>query len=148
MKIACQAGTSITTMVGDLSGFKSPIWYTPNGIANVLSLLSVRKMYRVRYVSDTNIPYFAVDRRQNIEVYRVNKRTLLLRYGTGQRKTSGSCVGFNSETTTRRIHKQRVSCGEIGTTDTGGIFHLLPPRRRQQRIPKLSHNKAFSAPEW
>ena len=61
MKIACQAGTTNTTMVRDLPGFKSPIWYTLYGIANVLSLSSVRKMYRVGYVGGAATPYFTVD---------------------------------------------------------------------------------------
>jgi hypothetical protein len=60
MKISCQAGTSETKMIGDLPGFGAPVWHTPHGIANVLSLSAVRMMYKVRYIMNAKVPYFAV----------------------------------------------------------------------------------------
>ena len=36
-------------MIGDLDGSSEPVWYTPKGIANVLSLASVRKHFAVEY---------------------------------------------------------------------------------------------------
>ena len=35
--------------MGDLEGFPEPLWFTPDGIANVLSLANVRKYFEVEY---------------------------------------------------------------------------------------------------
>ena len=52
MIIHSQAGTSSTDQVGDLESYPEPIWYDPNGIANILSLASVKKYSRVTYDSN------------------------------------------------------------------------------------------------
>ena len=50
MHIHCNAGTVVCDTIGDLPGFGT-VWYHPNGIANVLSLAKVQKMFRVTYDS-------------------------------------------------------------------------------------------------
>ena len=41
LHIRCNAGVKTTTMRGNLSGY-GPVWYFPNGIANILSLSHVK----------------------------------------------------------------------------------------------------------
>ena len=61
MKIACQSGVSSTNLVGDLEGFPEPLWFTPDGIANVLSLASVRKHFPVKYITKGSRARFVVE---------------------------------------------------------------------------------------
>ncbi len=51
MLIHTNAGDTTTRMVGDLDGH-GEVWYHPSGIANILSLSNVKKMYRVTFDSD------------------------------------------------------------------------------------------------
>jgi hypothetical protein len=39
-----------TRMRGDLPGYDGPVWYNPDGIANILSLSDVEKYHHVSYV--------------------------------------------------------------------------------------------------
>jgi hypothetical protein len=51
MTIHCNAGTTKTNLVGDLPGY-GQVWYNPNGISNILSLLRVtRSGYQVTFDS-------------------------------------------------------------------------------------------------
>ena len=43
-------GVTVTDLIGDLSGFGA-VWNHPNGIAYILSLLKIKKRYRVTYDS-------------------------------------------------------------------------------------------------
>ena len=48
--IHCNAGITRTNLVGDLSGYGT-VWYHPDGIANILSLAEVCKLFHVTYDS-------------------------------------------------------------------------------------------------
>ena len=50
LHIRCNAGVKTTSMRGNLSGY-GPVWYFPNGIANILSLSHVKEKCRVTYDS-------------------------------------------------------------------------------------------------
>ena len=50
MRIQCNAGIRMTTLVGDLPGYR-PVWFDPRAIANVLSLKLVREKYHIEYNS-------------------------------------------------------------------------------------------------
>ena len=50
MRIHCNAGSRLTTLIGDLPGYGT-VWYDPMAIANILSLRQVRKQYHVMYNS-------------------------------------------------------------------------------------------------
>ena len=50
LHIRCNTGVKTTTMRGNLSGY-GPVWYLPNGIANILSLSHVKEKFRVTYDS-------------------------------------------------------------------------------------------------
>ncbi len=50
MRIKCNAGTTVTNLKGDLPGY-GPVWYNPEGIANILSLARVGDKYRITYDS-------------------------------------------------------------------------------------------------
>ena len=45
--VHCNAGTIVLTKKGTLGDFPEPVWYNPKGIANILSLHSVKSHYRV-----------------------------------------------------------------------------------------------------
>ena len=51
MKIQCNAGTRVTNLVGDLTGY-GPVWFDSRVIANVLSLKLVKEKYHIQYDSD------------------------------------------------------------------------------------------------
>ena len=51
MRIHCQSGSVTTHLVGEYRDYPEPVWYTPTGIANVLSLAKVKGHYRMRYDS-------------------------------------------------------------------------------------------------
>ena len=51
MRIQCNAGTLVTSLVGDLPGY-GPVWFDPRAIANVLSLKLVKEKYRIQYNSN------------------------------------------------------------------------------------------------
>jgi hypothetical protein len=51
MRVRCNAGIKSNSLQGTLGGFPEPVWYNPSGAANILSLNSVKKHYRVRYDS-------------------------------------------------------------------------------------------------
>ena len=46
MELATQAGSITTNMVGDLPGYGT-VWFHPNGIANILALVNVKKNHKV-----------------------------------------------------------------------------------------------------
>jgi hypothetical protein len=51
MYIHCNAGVTSTNLIGDLPGY-GPVWYHPNGIANILSLARMKDRHRVTFDSD------------------------------------------------------------------------------------------------
>ena len=51
MRIQCNAGTRVTSLIGDLPGY-GPVWFDPRAIANVLSLKLVKEKYRIEYNSN------------------------------------------------------------------------------------------------
>ena len=51
MRIQCNAGTRVTNLIGDLSGY-GPVWFDPRAIANVLSLKLVKGKYHIQYNSN------------------------------------------------------------------------------------------------
>ena len=50
LRIRCNAGVKTTTTRGNLSGY-GPVWYFPNGIANIMSLIHVKEKFRVTFDS-------------------------------------------------------------------------------------------------
>jgi hypothetical protein len=59
-RISCNAGVVIVKMIGDLPGYPAPIWYHPDGIANILSLFRVTEHCRVQYDSNEERAAFHV----------------------------------------------------------------------------------------
>jgi hypothetical protein len=52
MRIQCNAGVTTTNLKGWLGDFPEPVWYNPDGVANIMSLFVIKKYYRVRYDSN------------------------------------------------------------------------------------------------
>ncbi|GKY97397.1 hypothetical protein MPSEU_000698200 [Mayamaea pseudoterrestris] len=62
MVIKCNAGTVRTNMMGDLEGY-GPVWWYPQGLANILSLAQVRKKFTVEYLMHgVERPMFVVEK--------------------------------------------------------------------------------------
>jgi hypothetical protein len=51
MDIHCNAGVTSTNLIGDLPGY-GPVWYHPNGIANIISLARVKDQHRATFDSE------------------------------------------------------------------------------------------------
>ena len=49
MNVRGNAGVSRTNMIGDFKGYPEPVWYDPNGIANILSMAQVERYFPVTY---------------------------------------------------------------------------------------------------
>ena len=47
ISVQCNAGTVLLTEKGYLGDYPVPVWYNPKGVANIMSLNSVAKHYRV-----------------------------------------------------------------------------------------------------
>ena len=54
MRLHCNAGTVMLTQQGYLGEYPSPVWYHPNGVANILSLRNLTQHYRVTMDSGTS----------------------------------------------------------------------------------------------
>ena len=76
MKITCQAGTKKTKTIGDLPGFPEPVWHTPGGIVNVLSLASMRKHYAVTYDGSSEAPGFRVRTNAGVLLFKESEKGL------------------------------------------------------------------------
>jgi hypothetical protein len=50
-RIRCNTGVVDVKMIGNPTGYPAPVWYYPDGIANILSLHCVKKHCRVQYDS-------------------------------------------------------------------------------------------------
>lgn len=60
MTIHCNAGSTRTTMIGDLPGYGT-VWYNPDGVANILSVSRViDRGYQVRYDSQVENRFLVV----------------------------------------------------------------------------------------
>jgi hypothetical protein len=59
-RISCNAGVVITDLIGDLPGYPNPVWYHPQGIANILSLHRVGKSCRIQYDNEVSDAAFRV----------------------------------------------------------------------------------------
>jgi hypothetical protein len=51
MDIHCDAGVTSTNLIGDLPGY-GPVWYHPNGIANIISLARMKDQHHVTFDSE------------------------------------------------------------------------------------------------
>ena len=49
MRVRCNAGVTTTNLMGWLGDYPNPVWYNPNGVANILSLFLVQRYYWVQY---------------------------------------------------------------------------------------------------
>jgi len=61
MRVRCNAGVRTTNQQGRLGNFPEPVWYNPKGVANILSLNSVKKHYRVTYDSAERDTFVVTD---------------------------------------------------------------------------------------
>jgi hypothetical protein len=51
MQLATQAGSTTTNWMADVPGYYRPVWFHPDGIANILSMVNVIAKYHVTYDS-------------------------------------------------------------------------------------------------
>jgi hypothetical protein len=51
MRVWCNAGWTVTNLMGTFPGYPGEVWFNPDGIANILSLADVAKHFRVCYDS-------------------------------------------------------------------------------------------------
>ena len=51
MVIHSHGGSRTTNKVGDFPGYPNPVWFDPEGIANILSMSNMQKLYRITYDS-------------------------------------------------------------------------------------------------
>jgi hypothetical protein len=62
MRVRCNAGVRTTNQQGKLGSFPEPVWYNPKGVANILSLNSVKRHYRVTYDSAGSDTFVVTDK--------------------------------------------------------------------------------------
>ena len=69
MRVRCNAGVRTTNQQGRLGSFPEPVWYNPKGVANILSLNSVKKHYRVTYDSAGSDAFIVTDTSNSLELH-------------------------------------------------------------------------------
>ena len=58
-----------TNQQGRLGNFPEPVWYNPKGVANILSLNSVKKYYRVTYDSAGSDTFVVTDATNSLKLH-------------------------------------------------------------------------------
>ena len=66
MRVRCNAGWTVTNMVGRLPGYPREVWYNPASITNILSLSDVTKYFCVHFDSGV-APSFIVEKPDGTE---------------------------------------------------------------------------------
>jgi hypothetical protein len=61
MRVRCNAGVRSTNLMGWLGTFPEAVWHDPNAAANILSLYTVKKYYRVKYDSSIDDAFIVSD---------------------------------------------------------------------------------------
>jgi hypothetical protein len=69
MRVRCNAGVRTTNQQGRLGSFPEPVWYNTKGAANILSLNSVKKYYRVTYDSAGGDTFVVTDATNSFELH-------------------------------------------------------------------------------
>jgi hypothetical protein len=52
MRVCCNVGWMVTNKIRRFPGYPGEVWYNPDGIANIISLIDVEKYFHVRYDSE------------------------------------------------------------------------------------------------
>jgi hypothetical protein len=61
IRVRCNAGVRTTNQQGRLGNFPEPVWYNPKGVANILSLNSVKRHYHGTYDRNSNDTFIVTD---------------------------------------------------------------------------------------
>ena len=75
MELATQAGSTTTNMVGDLPGYGT-VWFHPNGIANILALVNVKKNHKVEYNSVNGNDFIVTKNDGSKKIFKQSKKVI------------------------------------------------------------------------
>jgi hypothetical protein len=75
MDIHCNAGVTSTDLIGDLPGY-GPVWYHPNGIANILSPSRMKDRHRVTFDSNNGNRFIIHKKDGSTRDFRESKKGL------------------------------------------------------------------------
>ena len=78
MRVRCNAGVRTTNQQGRLGNFPEPVWYNPKGVANILSLNSVKKHDRVTYDSAGSDTFVVTDANNSLSYTSSSPRTVCM----------------------------------------------------------------------
>lgn len=127
LQLKCNAGMVEVQQVADLPGYPEPVWFHENGIANVLSLSRVSKLYPVTY---NNTDGFTIHKPEGTKhQFKESPRGLFYLDAMAQRNSSGEhdmmlimTVNENKARYTQReferaklARKIQHTLGQIGT---------------------------------
>lgn len=82
MRVFCNAGVTTTNLMGWLGDYPNPVWYNPNGVANILSLFLVQRYYWVQYDNEIEDAFHVTmkDAWYNYLVQAIREGTVHLRW--------------------------------------------------------------------
>jgi hypothetical protein len=84
------------SQMGTLPGY-GKVWYEPNGIANIVSLLQVKERYHVRYNSDQNVFVVTKPDRTIYEFIELNSSVYYYDLAVPTNKCSYGIGGYGSK---------------------------------------------------
>jgi Reverse transcriptase (RNA-dependent DNA polymerase)/Zinc knuckle len=99
MRVRCNAGWSVTNLMGRLPGYPGEVWYNPDGIANILSLADAEKYFRIRYDSGKESA-FVVEKPDGTERKFLKTASGLFCYDTAAVECSGGLLPSPGSATT------------------------------------------------
>lgn len=117
LPIKTNAGVGHTNLKGDLPGYPEPVWFYPNGIANILSMAGVRKLYRITY--DCDEKYFAVHKPDGDRYFRESSGGLYY-YNTEQPQNHRSAMNITPSSNHRSGNDRGGSPPRSGGSNNSG----------------------------
>ena len=73
LRIHCNAGTVSTNVKGYLGAYPEPVWFNPEGIANILSMNNVAKYFRIKMDTKTGDEIIVSSHKQSMRFRPTNK---------------------------------------------------------------------------
>ena len=142
--IHCNAGRVTVTHQGTFGKFPEPVWYHPEGIANIMSLSSVQRHYRIAY-DDIKNTFLVYHPQQNTDmVFQCSERGLYYHDISSPENswnyTMVNTVKANAKKYNNRLYKAAVEARRfqniIMRPNTRDLKDIIIPKLRNCPIAK------------
>jgi hypothetical protein len=135
MHVRCNAGVRSTNQQGYLGNFPDPVWFNPDGAANILSLSSVKRHYRVQFDSEGDDAFIVSNREGNTMRFTPTKNGLYSISDPSNKKTQW--LFFNTVTENKQLYSKREQKAAIQARTSQNIM-MFPSTRQYMNIADKS----------